>query len=195
MKGCVAGIDDGYFKRDWRKTTFVLAAHCWRNDALCPCLVLGDVVEIDGIDSTEKAISLVKEALHELGGLEAVLLDTVIFAGFNILDAGRLHEETNVPVIAVFWYEPDREAVRRAIVKHFDDAEQRLRLLEETWSRLTRIECGKGSLLIAPYGVSVEKAWELVCSLQIYTRQPEPLFTAHVMASRLSSIFLGEDKQ
>ncbi|BEP18308.1 DUF99 family protein [Pyrofollis japonicus] len=195
MKGCVAGIDDGYFKRGWRKTTFVLAAHCWRNNALCPCLVLGDFVEIDGMDSTDKAISLVKRALRELDGLEAVLLDTVIFAGFNILDARRLNEETSVPVIPVFWYEPDRDAVRRAITKHFDDAEQRLKLLEETWSRLTRIVCSKGSLLIAPYGLSTDKAWELVCSLQIYTRQPEPLFTAHVMASRLSSIFLGENKQ
>ena len=189
---CYAGIDDGFFRRDWPHTLLVLAAHCFVEDRLCPCLALADTVEIDGMDSTEKAIRLVNKAKQELG-IRAVLLDTVVFAGFNILDAEELYRRTRIPVIVVYWYPPNREAVTNALRKHFTDWEKRLSLLEATWNKLSRVRCEKGELLVAPYGIEAGEAWRTICRLQVYTRQPEPLFTAHVLASDLSRRLLYRD--
>jgi len=183
---CFAGIDDGFFRRGWRETLLVLAAHCLTDSGdLCPCLVASTTVTIDGMDVTDKAVSLVEEAKRSLS-LGAVLVDTVVFAGFNILDAKRLYRETGVPVIVVYWYPPNREAVESALRRHFEDWRRRLNLLKDVWDKLIALECSKGKLLVAPYGVSAEDAWSIVCDLQVYTRQPEPLFTAHVIASSLS---------
>jgi len=183
---CYAGIDDGFFRRGWPRTLLVLAAHCFVEEGkLCPCLVLAETVKIDGMDSTEKAIRLVNRAKRKLD-LRVVLLDTVVFAGFNILDAEELYRRTSIPVIAVYWYPPNKEAVTSALRKHFADWEKRLSLLEDTWNKLSSVKCEKGELLVAPYGIGAGEAWRTVCRLQVYTRQPEPLFTAHVLASALS---------
>ncbi len=189
---CYAGIDDGFFRRKWPHTLLVLAAHCFVEDWLCPCLALADTVEIDGMDSTEKAIRLVNRAKQELS-LGAVLLDTVVFAGFNILDAEELYRRTSIPVIVVYWYPPNREAVISALRKHFADWEKRLSLLRDTWNKLSRVRCEKGELLVAPYGIGAGDAWSIICRLQVYTRQPEPLFTAHVLASYLSKMLMRQD--
>ena len=183
---CFAGIDDGFFRREWSETLLVLAVHCFTDEGdLCPCFVKSTSVTIDGMDVTDKAIMLVEKAKQRLN-IDAVLVDTIVFAGFNILDAQRLYRETTVPVIVVYWYPPNREAVENALRKHFNDWEKRLALLQDTWDKLVALECSKGKLLIAPYGVSLDDAWRIVCNLQVYTRQPEPLFTAHVVASNLS---------
>ena len=189
---CYAGIDDGFFRRDWAHTLLVLAAHCFIENRLCPCLALADTVEIDGMDSTEKAVGLVNKAKQKLG-LRAVLLDTVVFAGFNILDAEELYRRTSIPVVAVYWYPPNQEAVISALRKHFADWRRRLSLLEGTWSKLSRVKCERGELLVAPYGIEAGEAWRIMCRLQVYTRQPEPLFTAHVLASALSKRLVHRD--
>ncbi|KSW11527.1 hypothetical protein CF15_01425 [Pyrodictium occultum] len=182
----MAGLDDGFFQRGWRRTLLALAVHCRREGSLCPCRVLLDTVEVDGLDATWKAARLVRRALGEGFRLEAVLTDTVVFAGFNILDPERLYRETGVPAVAVYMYPPRREAVERALRLHFPDWRERLAVLEEAWSRLRSAECRRGRLLLAAYGMEPRDAWRLACSLQLYTRHPEPLFTAHQAASMLS---------
>ncbi|ABM81312.1 DUF99 family protein [Hyperthermus butylicus] len=198
MQACIAGFDDGFFERGWRRTIAVLAVHCWRGSSLCPCGAYTAMLTIDGLDATARAAELVARAM-ERHRLQAVLLDTNIYAGFNILDPEALHRETSVPVIVVYWYPPNRDAVRRALELHFPDWRTRLKLLEKVWSKLSKMPCPKGELLLASYGMETGEAWSLTCSLQLHTRQPEPLFTAHKLASMLSrqlaSLLKGHGKQ
>jgi len=186
VEHCVAGLDDGFFERSWSRALMVLAVHCWRGGELCPCRILLDTVEVDGIDATEAAERLARRARAERLHLEALLTDTVVFAGFNILDPAELQHRLGLPVVVIYWYPPRREAVERALRLHFPDWRKRLAILEDVWARLRRVECSRGSLLVAPYGVSYSYAWGLVCRLQLFTRHPEPLFTAHRAASMLS---------
>ena len=183
---CVAGIDDGYFERDWSRTLMALAIHCWHGGRLCPCRLLLDTVTVDGLDATDVAERLVRRALSEKLEIEALLTDTVVFAGFNILDPIELHYRLGLPVIVVYWYPSHREAVERALQLHFSDWKRRLGVMEEVWNRLRYVRCRRGGLLVAVYGADYAYAWSLVCNLQLFTRHPEPLFTAHRTASMLS---------
>ncbi len=190
-RACVGGLDDGFFRRGWSSTIAALAVMCWRGSVLCPSHVLLGRLTVDGLDATPVASMLARRALEEGYELGALLLDTVVFAGFNVLDPALLHAETGVPVVVVYWYPPRREAVERALRLHFRDWRERLGILEAVWSRLRRVECPRGGLLVAPYGMGYGEAWRLVCRLQLYTRAPEPLYLAHVAASGLSRSLLG----
>jgi endonuclease V-like protein UPF0215 family len=129
---------------------------------------------------------LVRRALGDGLGLEAVLLDTPVFAGFNVAEPWRVAEETGVPVVVVYMYPPRRERVERALRLHFPDWRRRLRVLERVWDDLRLAACPRGKLLYAAYGLGAGEAVGLLCGLQLYTRVPEPLYTAHAAASGLS---------
>ena len=182
---CYAGIDDGSFSKEWKYTAAVLAVHCKVGGELCPCRVYADKFTVDGLDATEVIARLAGRAATSYR-LKLLLLDTVIFAGFNIADIDEVHQLTGIPVAAVFWYEPDREAVRRALTKHFPDWQLRLARLEKAWNTMKRLACPKGGLLVSWRGIDWWELAQTICSLQIHTRHPEPLYTAHMIASTIS---------
>ncbi len=185
---CLAGIDDGFFEKTWRETLLCLAIHCFYRGRLVPVDALLERVTVDGVDATDKAIALIERARGRGYRLEAVFTDTVVFAGFNILDPDRLYRETGVGIVTVNLYPQNPERVRAALVKHFPDHRERLRVLEENWARQRRVSCSKGRVIIAGYGLSPSTAWQLTCTAQVYSREPEPLYTAGLLASTASRL-------
>ncbi|MET1128528.1 MAG: DUF99 family protein [Thermoproteota archaeon] len=189
---CYAGIDDGYFVKGMRKTVMALAVHCFVGSSLCPFHIAVDTVEVDGLDAVDVAASLVRRASTEKRvQLSLVLLDTNIFAGFNVLDPEELQRRIEVPVAVVYWYRPEAGRVKEALRKHFPDWSRRLGILEKVWSRLTTVSCSKGKVLVAVYGSTLTDVWSKLCRLQLYTRHPEPLYTAHVVASAASRFLIS----
>jgi hypothetical protein len=145
-----------------------------------------DRFTVDGLDATNVIVSLVRKALSDVSRLRMLLLDTPIFAGFNVAEPWSIHDETGVPVVVVVWYQPNRVAVERALKLHFEDWRVRLAILDRVWRDLKKARCPRGELLIAAYGIDYVNAWKEICRLQRYTRQPEPLYTAHMLASIVS---------
>ena len=190
---CYGGVDDGFFRRCWPRSLAVLAVHCSRGGDLCPCGLLHGFFTVDGLDATEVIVGLVRAAQRRGYRLRALLLDTVVYAGFNVAEPWRIHGETRVPVIVVYWYPPRRGAVERALRLHFRDWRRRLEVLERVWGDLREVPCPRGGLLVAGYGVDPGEAWRIVCGLQLFTRHPEPLYTAHTVASELSARLMGSD--
>lgn len=142
-------------------------------------------VEVDGLDATDRAL----EAVRELGGADLVLQGSVAFAGFNVLDPLRLHEELGAPVIVVLSERPDNEAVYRALTKHFTDWEARWRVFKEVSERAPLVEATapQGSpIYLAPIGLSVEEATSIVRGLTRRGRMPEPLRAAELIAKGIS---------
>ncbi len=182
LRNCIAGIDDGYFEKHWASTVLAMVIYC---DSL-PAQVYTTLVKIDGWDSTQKIIELIKRALSRGYLIEMVLLDTIVFAGFNIADPRKVYEETRVPVLVVYHYPPNRDKIVEALKKHFPDWRRRLAVLEETWSSLQRVTCPRGTLYAAVYGTDKTTAWNTLCSTQRFTRTPEPLYAAGVVASAFS---------
>jgi len=191
LRRCVAGFDDGRFSKSWRCTLGVLALHCRVGGGLCPCGAVTTRLRVDGLDSTDRVVEAVERARGLGYRVEALLLDTNVFAGFNVADPEAIASRLGLPVLVVYWYPPRREAVERALRLHFPDWMERLRLLREVWSRLRQAPCPRGRLLLAVYGAEWGWGHRLLCSLQAYTRAPEPLYTAHILASELTALPQG----
>ncbi len=185
-QACIGGIDDGFFNKSWKYTSAVLAIHCYKDNFLCPCKVYLDRFTVDGMDATDVIVSLAKKALRNISNLRMLLLDTPIFAGFNVAEPWSIYDRTSIPVVVVVWYQPNRDAVERALRLHFEDWKVRLAILDRVWRDLKKVICPRGELFIATYGVDYISAWKEICKLQLYTRQPEPLYTAHMFASIVS---------
>jgi endonuclease V-like protein UPF0215 family len=194
LRNCYAGVDDGYFTKSWKRTIAVLAVHCTVNNTLCPCAVYTDYFTIDGLDATEVIARLTLKALEQYN-IRLLLMDSVVYAGFNIADIDALHNMIGVPVAAIIWYPPNREAVERALKLHFSDWKIRLGLLEKVWGSMRSLACPKGKIYVAWRGISWWDLAEIICSLQIYTRHPEPLYTAHMLASSLSKRWLEVEER
>jgi len=178
----VGGVDDGFFEKGWRSTVLALALMEWRGGVLCPRGARLGRVSVDGLDAT----SVLSRLVGGVEGLRLVLLDNVVYAGFNLVEPWRVFEETGVPVVVVLRYPPRRGMVESALRRHFRDWELRLGVLEKVWNSLRPAPCPRGGLLLAPYGLGWGEAVGEVCGLQVFTRVPEPLYMAHVVASGVS---------
>ena len=79
------------------------------------------------MDVTEKIIDIVKERHYKK--IKAIFLSGITFGGFNIADLWEIHERTKKPVIVVIDRYPNKERMFSAIKKHFNDAEERINLI------------------------------------------------------------------
>lgn len=183
-KTCLGGFDDGYFERNWQKTVAVLALHDYTT--LHPHTAIMTTITVDGGDAVEALEELVERAKEYCDSIKAVFLDTIVYAGFNILDPWKALERLQIPLIIVYTYFPDVNAIETALRKHFDDWRQRLKPILEVVSRLRKASCPRGTIYIASYGIEYSDAWHLTCRAQLYSRQPEPLYTSNKLASKIA---------
>jgi len=184
-RDCVVGVDDGFFERGWRYTVLCGSLYCRLGGSSWVPAGLGfELVEVDGSDSTNAIVSL----LEGLGVRpRLVLVDTPIYAGFNVADLLEVQRVTGVPVASVHLYWPDMPAIGRALRRHFRDWRERLARVEVVYSLLRRLDCGRGRVVyVAAIGCGFGYVASTVCSLQLYSRVPEPLYVAGRVASRLS---------
>ncbi len=146
-------------------------------------------VRIDGLDSTSIISGLVMR-LEENVRLEnpAILLDTIIYAGFNIVSLDLLKRLTGLDVIAFYPYKPDKNLLIDTILRHLDWAPLRSRLIEEQLSRLRKIETEKGVVYVVSTIEEERTLADIVGYYQIYTRHLEPLRVAHMAASSISKL-------
>ncbi len=184
---CYGGVDDGYFKRGWRYTVLALALHC--GDKLTPSYIGFELVRVDGADATFRIVELVRRSLTRFRfDIELLLLDTPVFAGFNIADPAYIHTTLGIAVASIYHYPPNRDAIVKALEKTFPGETWRLKILERDWARLRKLHCPKGLLYVAAYGVTVTELYTKICMLQRFTRTPEPLYTAGAAASAASRL-------
>ncbi|MEM4700510.1 MAG: DUF99 family protein [Candidatus Nezhaarchaeales archaeon] len=147
------------------------------------------LVEVDGLDASEKAI----EIARELGG-DVIMLGGVSYAGFNIVDPLRLFSELGRPVLVVVEEAPDNEAVRRALLKHFPDWEVRWRVFEALASRTQVVKVSlPGGLhtYLEAVGIPVDEAERIVRGLTRRSKTPEPLRTARLLVKGVSRSLLA----
>ena len=181
----MGGFDDGYFERSWQKTVAVLALHNYTT--LYPYTALITTITVDGCDAVEVLEELVEQAQKRYcDEIKTIFLDTVVYAGFNVLDPQKALEKLQVPLIVVYTYFPNVSVIEAALRKHFNDWSQRFKPILEVVKRLRETNCPRGTIYIAPYGISYADAWHLTCTAQLYSRQPEPLYTSNKLASKIA---------
>lgn len=147
------------------------------------------LIEVDGLDASDKAIDMAKE----LGG-DVIMLGGVSYAGFNIVDPIRLFNELRRPVLVVVEEPPNNEAVKQALVKHFPDWEVRWRVFEALASStpIVRVSLPDGlHTYLEAVGVTIAEAERIVRGLARYSKTPEPLRTARLLVKGVSRSLLS----
>lgn len=151
--------------------------------------VLRTDVGRDGDDATARIAACVNGYAGKEGTV-AVLLQNLMFAGFNTVDLDGLHEAIGLPVIAVARGKPDLPAVRSALVdgKIPNGAVKWVRI-EGVVKRMRQSPDGK--LTITAVGMDPLRAQELVAVCTARGFMPEPLRLAHLIGA---GWMLGQSK-
>ena len=174
----VIGFDDAPFGRAHRGDVLVVGA-VFAGARLEG--VLSGKVRRDGVNSTATLIRLVSNSRFAAHA-QAILLQGIAFAGFNVVDLSGLHEALHLPVIAVARQQPDFVAIRRALLQRVRGGRRKWRLIE----RLGPMEPVAG-VFVQCAGITPVKAGALIQRLAVHSRLPEPLRTAHLIAGGIAT--------
>lgn len=121
------GIDDSAFDRLKSTKTFVFGIIV-RGYSLVEG-VLRTEIQIDGLEATEKIVSMIVNSKYHKQ-LKAIFLRSSTIAAFNIIDMNLLYEKTSIPVITILTERPDEDNVENAI-SNLEDWKDRLNILNK----------------------------------------------------------------
>ncbi len=174
----VIGFDDAPFARSHRGNVLVIGA-VYAGPRLEG--VLSGKVRRDGRNATTTLIEIIAHSRFR-PHLQAVLLQGIAFAGFNVIDVPALHAALGVPVIVVARRQPDFAAIRRALLHHVRGGARKWALIE----RLGPMERCAG-VYVQRAGISLDDTARLIRRFARHGRLPEPLRTAHLIAGGVAS--------
>ncbi len=141
--------------------------------------VLLATVEKDGSDATGVLAATIAGSRFD-AHIQLVLLQGLTLAGFNVVDAGALHERLARPVLVVARRLPDLAAIRRALETRIAGGDAKWRAIE----RLGPMEPCAG-VYVQRVGLSAAEAAQVVQRLALHGRIPEPLRVAHLIAGAI----------
>ncbi len=179
----VVGVDDAPFDPAHRGDVAVIGAVY--NGPRLEGVIKGKVRR-DGVNATRNVAGMIASSRFA-PSLQAVMLQGVTLAGFNVVDLQALHERLALPVVAVCRRRPDPDAIRRALLGCVPGGERKWRIVE-------RLGAARkvGAVYLHAAGLDLSAAAELVERFAIHSNLPEPLRTAHLVAGALAN---GESRQ
>ncbi len=141
--------------------------------------VLSNIIEVDGLDSTNKIVEMV-EGSKLLSQLRAIFLSGITFGGFNIVNIKELYQLLKIPVIVVLEKEPDYEKIKVAAsrTRHY---EKIITYIKEAGGTAP-VQTSKGRVYIQVSGLNFNKASSLISLFQVNSKLPEPLRVAQLIA-------------
>ncbi|MEW5893587.1 MAG: DUF99 family protein [Pseudomonadota bacterium] len=174
----VVGFDDAPFRRSQRGDVLVVGA-VFAGDRLDG--VLSTRVRRDGVNSTARLIACLTGSKY-FAQLQAILLQGIAFAGFNVIDLKALHQATRLPVLVVARHRPDLAAIRRALLEKVPGGARKWRLIEAAgpMTPMAGVYCQS-------VGIAADAAETLIARLQRHGRLPEPLRVAHMIAGGVTT--------
>jgi endonuclease V-like protein UPF0215 family len=178
----VIGFDDAPFARSHRGNVLVIGV-VFSSARLEG--VLSGQVRRDGTNATRVLEELCRRSRFR-PQLQLVLLQGIAVAGFNVVDLHGLHEALGLPVLVVARRPPRLAAIRAALLGRVRGGARKWRLIE----RAGPMEPAAG-LFVQRAGLSLAEAEAAVRALSLHGRLPEPLRTAHIIAS---GVVTGESR-
>lgn len=142
--------------------------------------VLSGKVRRDGVNATRTIVGLVSESRYR-EHLQAVLLQGITFAGFNVVDLEAIYQALQLPVITVSRRQPDMAAIRSALLQHVPGGQRKWRLIRKAGP----IEAA-GGVYVQRAGISLPDAEALIQGFALNGNLPEPLRTAHLIAGGIA---------
>lgn len=183
----IVAIDDGYFPvtRHGRTT---IAGLLWMHPNIRTII---DLVNIDGVDATSKAIEIMSY-LESCKENTVVLLDGIAYAGFNFIDPEKVNKTCHSDFIVVFYRPLNIDKIKKALEKNFEDWTTRYSVFYKAYQNTKIVLTVKGKTHVYT-NLGLSEVQKIISSTQIYSSIPEPLRLAHLIASE-SSLFLRRKK-
>jgi hypothetical protein len=172
------GFDDAPFERSHRGDVLVVGA-VFAGNRLDG--VISTKVRRDGANAAQRLIDCLTGSKY-FDQLQAILLQGIAFAGFNVVDLQRLHEATGLPVLVVARYRPDLQAIRKALLEKVPGGARKWRLIEAAGPMEPM-----AALYVQRCGITPENAARLLAGLQQNSQLPEPLRVAHMIAGGVTT--------
>lgn len=172
----VVGIDDAPFERAHRGDVPIVGAVLTRTrlDG-----VLIDRVRRDGANATDRVAHMIGSSpFYE--HVQAVLLDGIALAGFNVVDLAALERALDRPVLAVARKEPDLRAIERALKTRVPGGDRKWRAIV----RAGPMEPLEG-VWVQRAGLSLASAAQIVRDGRANGLLPEALRIAHLIAGAI----------
>ncbi len=148
--------------------------------------VLSGAVQCDGDDATSTLINIVAESRFA-PHLQAVFLQGITLAGFNVVDCCALHEALQIPVIVVARKRPDLAAIRRALLDHVANGARKWQLIEHAGPMVPA-----GQIFVQHFGIPYADTCSLIKRFAVNSLLPEPLRSAHLIAGGIAG---GQSRQ
>jgi endonuclease V-like protein UPF0215 family len=169
----VIGFDDAPFNHHRRRNVLIVGTVFagLRMDG-----VLSAYVRRDGVNSTATLVKLIQNSRF-YPQLQAVLLQGIAFAGFNVVDICRLQEQLDLPVIVVSRNKPDLVKIKAALLEKVPGGASKWRLIEKA-GPMEKID----RVYVQRVGIDKDKTAALIARFAINSVIPEPLRAAHLIA-------------
>lgn len=139
-------------------------------------------IKIDGNDSTEALIELIKRTEKHV---QYVLTDTITFGGFNIADIQEVYESTGKPIIALTEKNVNLDMVRNALLNRFPiEYKNKIKKIIRAGNLFeTEISTAGGisKVYFHPIGIELKEVKELLEKLCIDSKMPECVRMAHLI--------------
>jgi endonuclease V-like protein UPF0215 family len=174
----VVGVDDAPFERAHRGDVPIVGAVVARTrlDG-----VLVDRVRRDGANSTARIAQMIRRSpFYE--HVQAVLLNGIAVAGFNVVDLAALRALLDRPVLAVARKAPDLAAIERALRSRVPGAGRKWGLIVAA-GPMEPIE----GVWVQRAGLSPAEAAQLLRDGRVQGLLPEALRIAHLVAGALAT--------
>ena len=178
----VVGFDDAPFNHHNRRDVLIVGAVFagLRMDG-----VLSAYVRRDGVNSTAVLTNLIKNSRF-YPQLQAVLLQGIAFAGFNVIDIEKLHETVGLPVIVFSRNKPNLAKIKSALLENVPGGRKKWQLIEKA-GLMEKI----GGVYVQRVGINKESTVALITRFAIHSTIPEPLRAAHLIAG---GVTVGESR-
>jgi hypothetical protein len=182
----IMGIDDAPFNKATKGKVLVLGTIHRGGETLEG--VVSTYVDVDGEDATNKLIDMINGTKHK-DQLQCIMLDGIAVGGFNVIDIREMSRRTKLPIIVIIRHKPDLERVKAAL-KHVSNYRKRWNIIKRA-GKIYEASAGEGKIYFQHKGISPRKVREIIEISVTHGFIPEPIRTAHIIAS---GVVTGESK-
>ena len=172
------GIAESYAGRDYS----TLAGVVMRKDLRIDGFISGRVT-VGGTDATDIVLRMIRDL--DRRDINVVLLSGCVIAWFNVIDPGRIAEESGIPVICVTYEESD--GLLDDLRHHFPDDGARIRAYLRLGERVP-VDLGDHRIIyLRAAGIGYPDAARFCRDFTLEGKIPEPLRVARLCARQVFS--------
>jgi len=172
------GIAESYAGREFS----TLAGIVMRKDLRIDGFVFGRVT-VGGTDATDTVLGMIRDL--DRRDINVVMISGCVIAWYNVLDPGRIADESKIPVICVTYEESD--GLLDDIRYHFPEDEARVQAYLRLGERLPVELPGHQTVYLRAAGISYADAARLCRDFTSEGKIPEPLRVSRLCARQVFS--------